>query len=224
MKEEAQMNSQPDMAHAELCSMRKCGHEGVDELLWITTDTGAFGNERDGPLFDWIKDHKDFMAKVRKFDTVVQAGGNCGMYARFYKNYFKEVYTFEPCPKNYYCLWHNCQGEGYHKYNVGLGENEEMLSISNTNTKNVGVHKLTNTPGDVQVVTIDSLNLQSCDLIHLDVEGYEDRALKGALQTIDKYKPVVILERQKGQEILLNRGYKLFKKLRMDSVYFHTEN
>ena len=79
----------------DLTSYRKCGHEGVDELLWVTSDSGAFGNEKDGPLFDWIQDHEDFMSHVKNFDTVVQAGGNCGMYPRFYKNYFKNVYTFE---------------------------------------------------------------------------------------------------------------------------------
>jgi len=218
------LNKEPDKKHEPLTSPRLCGHEDVGALLWITTDKGAFGNEHDGPLFDWISGHKDFMAKVKNFGTVVQAGGNCGMYARFYKNYFDKVYTFEPCPKNYYCLWHNCQGEGYYKYNAGLGSEEAMLSISNGNTTNVGVHKITNTPGDVSIMTVDSLNLDACDLMHLDVEGYEDKVIEGAFQTIDKYKPVVILERQKGQELLFGRGYKLFKRLKMDSVYYYVEN
>ena len=75
------------MTFEEITSYRKCGHEGVNEFLWVTQDTGAYGNEKDGPLFDWIQESRDFMSQVKKFDVVIQAGGNCGMYARFYKNF-----------------------------------------------------------------------------------------------------------------------------------------
>lgn len=200
-------------------SYRKCGHEGVGELLWVTQDTGAFGNERDGPLFDWIQDHNDFMSQVKKFDVVVQAGGNCGMYPRFYKNYFKEVYTFEPDDLNYYCLDANCQGDGYHKFLGGLGNTDESLSLKRGRMTNVGTHKLTSAPGDVKMYKIDNLNLTDCDLIHLDIEGYEEKALHGAVKTIEKFRPVIITERSGGERLLLNMGYKVYKKLRMDTVY-----
>ena len=203
----------------EQTSYRKCGHEGVEEFLWVTQDTGAYGDERDGPLFDWIQDHKDFMSQVKKFDVVVQAGGNCGMYPRFYKNYFKEVYTFEPDDLNYYCLDANCQGEGYHKFHGGLGNTDESLSLKRGNMRNVGTHKLTPAPGNVKMYRIDDLNLQHCDLIHLDVEGYEEKALRGAIKTIEKFRPVVVTERSGGEQLLLSMGYKMHKKLRMDTVY-----
>jgi FkbM family methyltransferase len=200
-------------------SYRKCGHEGVDELLWVTQDTGAFGNERDGPLFDWIQDHNDFMSQVKKFDVVVQAGGNCGMYPRFYKNYFKEVYTFEPDELNYYCLDANCKGPSFHKFKGGLGNTDESLSLKRGRMTNVGTHKLTSAPGNVKMYRIDELNLTECDLIHLDIEGYEEKALRGAVKTIEKFKPVVITERSGGEQLLLSMGYKIHKKLRMDTVY-----
>lgn len=203
----------------EETSYRKCGHEGVDQLLWVTQDRGAFGNEKDGPLFDWIQDHKDFMSQVKKFDVVVQAGGNCGMYPRFYKNYFKEVYTFEPDNLNYYCLDVNCSGEGYHKFHGGLGNTTNKLSLRRGSMTNVGTHRITGQPGNIQMYRIDDLNLKACDLIHLDIEGYEETALQGAKETIEKFKPVVITERSGGEKFLLSLGYKMHKKLRMDTVY-----
>lgn len=203
----------------EQTSYRKCGHEGTAELLWVTQDSGAFGNEKDGPLFDWIQDHKDFMSQVKKFDTVVQAGGNCGMYPRFYKNYFKEVYTFEPDDLNYYCLDANCQGEGFHKFKGGLGNTTDKLHLRRGSMSNVGTHTITNAPGNVQMYRLDSFNLKSCDLIHLDIEGYEEQALRGAEETIKKFYPVIITERSGGQNYLLSLGYKMHKKLRMDTVY-----
>ena len=203
----------------ELTSYRKCGHESVDKLLWVTSDTGAFGDEKDGPLFDWIEGHEDFMSQVKNFDTVVQAGGNCGMYPRFYKNYFKEVYTFEPDPLNFYCLDANCVGEGYHKFNGGLGNTEESLSLKQGPKTNVGMHKISDERGDVRMYKLDSLNLNSCDLLHLDVEGYEEQALRGAEQTIKEFRPVIITERSGGQKYLQSLGYTMYKKLRMDTIY-----
>ena len=43
-------------------------------------------------------------------------------------------------------------------------------------------------------ITIDSLQLRSCDLIKLDVEGWENRALEGGMQTIARFRPVLFFE------------------------------
>jgi FkbM family methyltransferase len=211
-------------SHKELTSYRKCGYEGVDELLWVSSDKGAYGNEKDGPLLDWISDSKDFMSKVKKFDVVVQAGGNCGMYPRFYKNYFKEVYTFEPDDLNFYCLDINCHGEGYHKVKGGLGDSIDKLKLRQGRPTNVGTHKIKSEPGNIQMYRIDDIDLQQCDLIHLDIEGYEDKALRGAENTIDKFKPVIITERAGGAQYLSTLGYKKHKKLRMDTVFIHNSH
>ena len=48
--------------------------------------------------------------------------------------------------------------------------------------------------GHVPTIVIDSLNLTGCDLIQLDIEGYEYKALLGAKNTIQKYKPVLCVE------------------------------
>lgn len=210
------------MDFEKLVSFRKCGHEGVDNLLWVTTDKGAYGNEKDGPLFDWLQESPDFMYNVKKFDTVIQAGGNCGMYPRFYGNYFRRVITFEPEELNFYCLDKNCVGEKYVKYQGGLGEKSEKLSMRATNMTNVGTHKILEKPGNIQMYRIDDLELDSCDLIHLDIEGYEEKALRGAEKTIRKFLPPIITERSGGKSFLEKLGYRTFKKLRMDTVFvFH---
>jgi len=200
-------------------SYRKCGHEGVDEFLWITSDTGAYGHEKDGPLFDWIQGKDSFMETVRNFNTVVQAGGNCGMYPRFYKNYFKNVYTFEPDDTNYHCLDINCVGEGYHKFHGGLGSTTDSFTLKNRSVTNVGTHKIVDIPGNVKMYRIDDLGLAECDLIHLDVEGYESKVLQGSIETIKKFKPVVITENAGGSDILLSLGYRVHAELRMDTVF-----
>ena len=206
-----------------LTSMRKCGIEGVEELLWITKDSGAYGNMSDGPLFDWIEDSKHFMSHVKKFDTVIQAGGNCGMYPRFYGNYFETIYTFEPDALNFYCLDHNCQGDKYHKFQGGLGNTTEKFAIRTPSEDNVGMHYIVDTPGKIQMYKIDDLNLKECSLIHLDIEGYESKALLGGVNTITKFKPVIVTERGIGADVIVPLGYELVHTMRMDALFVYKE-
>lgn len=202
-----------------LISKRLVGYEGIDDLWWITSDKGAFK----WPLRDWLEGKDDFLKHIKKFDTIVQAGGNCGMYARFYSNYFKTIYSFEPELANYTCLTKNCQGEQYHLFNAALGEKKSKCSLINPRSpKNVGAYRVhENIEGNIDLVTIDDLNLDSCDLIHLDIEGFERNALLGGLKTIKKYYPVIILEAGNGREVILPLGYKEVIRLKMDWIFIH---
>lgn len=46
----------------------------------------------------------------------------------------------------------------------------------------------------VKMIKIDDLNLEGCDFIKIDVEGFEYGVLLGALETIKKHKPVIFYE------------------------------
>jgi FkbM family methyltransferase len=46
----------------------------------------------------------------------------------------------------------------------------------------------------ISTVTIDSLNLQNCNFIKLDLEGAEPLALSGAIETIKKFYPAILFE------------------------------
>lgn len=52
----------------------------------------------------------------------------------------------------------------------------------------------------VVVVTIDSFNLQRCHFIKMDVEGMEEQALRGAVQTIERHKPILYVENDKADK------------------------
>ena len=201
-------------------SLRSVNYEGVDELWWITQDTKAFNS----PLVDWKNDKDHFLKYVKNKDTVIQAGGNCGLYARFYGNYFNTVYAFEPDPSNFSCLKLNCQDSKYKIYNVALGESigKANLRFPKKKFRNAGIWQVVlDNDGAVDVITIDSLNLEKCDLIHLDVESFEPFVLKGAINTIKKFRPVIILECGHGHEILLDLNYKIAEKLTSDWVLVH---
>lgn len=46
----------------------------------------------------------------------------------------------------------------------------------------------------VKMIKIDDLNLEECNFIKIDVEGFEYGVLLGALETINKYKPIIFYE------------------------------
>lgn len=68
----------------------------------------------------------------------------------------------------------------------------------------------------VRAITIDSLDLQRCELIKIDVEGLEHLVLRGALRTLGKCSPVVYCECNnltaglKSMALLESAGYKVF--------------
>jgi FkbM family methyltransferase len=155
------------------------------------------------PRYDWecwnyMHKHRiepDFfdvlMTHVNDSTVMVQAGGNCGQYVRQFGQRFDTVYTFEPDPINFLCLTLNC-GNHVIKTQACLG-NKHTLVAMNRDQDAGAIHVGTQT-GNVPTVRIDDLSLQSCGLIQLDIEGYELFALQGALDTIERCHPVIMVE------------------------------
>jgi hypothetical protein len=46
----------------------------------------------------------------------------------------------------------------------------------------------------VEMITLDSLALQRCDLVKIDTEGFEDRVIAGGLTTLGTCHPVLYVE------------------------------
>jgi len=66
-----------------------------------------------------------------------------------------------------------------------------------------------------KMISIDSLGLKRVDFIKFDIEGMEMEALSGAIETIEKNKPQMLIEKVKSKENELlefcnRRGYKTF--------------
>lgn len=192
---------------------------GIGPWTWIKSDTGAW----DGPKHDWETSHVDaIMNLVTDWSICVQAGGNQGMYPRLLSEAFAHVYTFEPDPLNFYCLVDNCQKDNIYKMQAALGEHTGLAKVNRGVMNNTGTHTVS-TEGDcfVPMVTIDSLNLPSCGFIQLDIERYELYALKGAIRTIEKYKPVIQCECGNGDilNLISGFGYQAVATSKADTFY-----
>jgi hypothetical protein len=84
------------------------------------------------------------------------------------------------------------------------------------------------------VVTIDSLNLPSCQFIKIDVEGMERDVIEGAMSTIQKFRPRLYVENDRAgkSRALINRllglDYRLYWHLpslfSSDNLFGEKEN
>lgn len=132
----------------------------------------------------------ELMTHVDSPGIMVQAGGNCGQYVRQFSKRFGTVYTFEPDPLNFLCLTLNC-GNNVIKTQACLGNDKNFVNI-NRKPDAGAIH--VDGLGNVPTVRIDDMDLPGCDLIQLDIEGYEYFALQGAVHTIEQYHPVIMVE------------------------------
>jgi FkbM family methyltransferase len=204
--------------------------DGVGPWVWPAEDTGVWS----GPKDDWITSHKGMIEKhCKDYKIVVQAGGACGMYPRLLAEKFLYVYTFEPFPLNFYCLTQNCQNDNVFKCQGVLGNSRGTVTLKSSGLGNSGMHKvmtydepIVRTPvtGDmvsVPAYRIDDLELWACSYIMLDVEGYESEIIRGAIETIKRYKPLISCEN--GNALILEQlapfGYELVGTSKADAFY-----
>jgi FkbM family methyltransferase len=204
--------------------LRSIDIDGESDWWWIINDMGCFGDKTDGPMRDWLDGHKDkFFKYLKNTDVVVTGGTSCGMYARFYAKKFKYVYAFEPDPLSFHCMVLNTQSDNVIKLNCAIGHGNGIVGISRPDPKNVGMNHITEkNEFHIPMMSIDSLNLDACDLIQLDVEGFEEHAVIGAQNTIMKYRPIIIGERfntESNQNVMKTLGYELKDQSFMDYIY-----
>lgn len=167
------------------------------------------------------------LAKGRK--VAVQAGGNVGVWASHLAKTFEKVVTVEPDEANYECLKRNVQANVAHS-RAGFSDAPKVAGLNKVDG-NAGAHYLCGV-GQIPLITIDSLDLPACDLICLDIEGYEPLALQGAERTIRKYRPVIMFEEKGLSEryygikrdtaeqwvIGLGAGYRVKHRVRADVI------
>lgn len=136
---------------------------------------------------------------VRQRRVVVQAGGNLGLFPKRLAESFSQVLSFEPDPQLYEWAKHNAPEPNIKLVKAALGNSHDRIRLSQNRRDSSGrpTHEgLTHVSGkgDIKQVRIDDFFLPACDLIYLDIEGYEFNALKGGIETIQKFKPVIAVE------------------------------
>jgi len=132
--------------------------------------------------------------------------------------YGAEVYSFEPLPENVEILRKNImrnRARNIHYFQLAVSD------TSGTLHGNIRGRMLRNETGN-NCVELNSISLDdfcSClnrmDILKIDVEGFEGRVITGALRTIRRLKPRIILETHSNalkaecDRLLRKEGYEL---------------
>lgn len=131
---------------------------------------------------------------VERFDTAIDAGAHRGIWTRELLKHFAQVVAIEPVISNYQHLPDQ-------SLNIAAAVSDKAGRVRMVpGSENTGQWHIEG-EGGVPAITIDSLGAAP-SFIKIDVEGFEWFALKGAEQTINEHRPVVLIE-----ENGLNRRY-----------------
>lgn len=140
---------------------------------------------------------------IRPGDIVLDCGANVGVYARAALEAGASlVVAIEPLPVNIECLRLNFSSEidsgRLIVYPKGVWDSDDVLTL-HVNPANTADASFVTSPSPsaiemmLPLTTIDKLaaelNLPRVDLIKMDIEGSEPRALRGAAQTLARHQP-----------------------------------
>lgn len=188
----------------------------IRKALWRLIKVGAFympdSDIRFSKLGEEIADYqrpqRDAAFKFLKTRRrALDIGANIGIFSRHFAQEFDRVSAFEPLAINVACLERNLPGNvEIHRAAVGDAPGEVQLyqtpktlgnafisghaDVIEAQQKFFAKQRLETAP----MITIDSLGLDDVDLIKLDIQGAELIALKGAVETIRRCRPVIMVE------------------------------
>lgn len=143
---------------------------------------------------------------VENWACAIDVGANVGIFSRDFATRFTKVLAIEPLRENLECLRENVpQNVEILPFAVGDREGKCDIALPNKTLGNahiVNVHDILSdheavNAGSIETVdikTIDSLNLNAVGLIKIDVQGAELIVLQGAVETIKRCRPVIMLE------------------------------
>lgn len=155
----------------------------------------------------------DYSMKIKKSNPEGKIifwdiGANVGNHSLFMSQYADAVYAFEPFEPVRRKFEHNLNLNGIQNIqinDVGVGEKTETLSFYAPPEGSLGNGSFVKdcNPGnqphaELRVVDLDAWRRENAapfpSIVKLDVEGYEVPALKGARQTLNEARPLLIFE------------------------------
>lgn len=141
---------------------------------------------------------------VKNKGVAVDVGSHVGLWSYPLSKHFDQVLAFEPVPIFRQCWELNVSsGNGAILFPVGLGEEKGMLDIHYIaeHTGKTGPIPPGKTPPRSEIIRapitrLDEFDFPQVDFFKIDCEGHELAVLKGAVETLKRCKPVVVVEQR----------------------------
>ena len=174
---------------------------------------------------EWAQNEIDVLSNfIKEGDYVIDVGAFIGTHSRAFSSLVGpkgKVLVFEPNPIILPFLRTNIEKSTYKNielYPYALGNKKGKARLYIKNNQNLGSASLQNknyetfkqyndmepTELEVNIITLDELNLNKVDFIKIDAEGFELYVLEGAKKTIEKFKPIIFSEIN-----FMDNGYKI---------------
>ena len=133
---------------------------------------------------------------VTDFNIAVDVGANVGLWAKPLTQKFNHVIAYEPLEQVYSCLERNVNPAkvDINKFALGSTNNKVDMVYDHINTGGSYVSEVGT--GTIDIKRMDDLDLPKFGLLKIDCERHELEVLKGAMDTILKYKPIIVCEQQ----------------------------
>ncbi|MEQ8410446.1 MAG: FkbM family methyltransferase [Erythrobacter sp.] len=189
--------------------------------------------------FSWLKsigmlDDEMFRALslTERRRVFVDIGANMGIYSYFFSKHFGRVEAFEPLREVTYRL--RALGSGKVRvHDVALSDRQGTLRFNiplvggkpNAQLASLEPRGDPCEVREVEVRTVDSYGFTEVDLMKIDVEGHEEKVIKGALATITSCRPVLLIEiEQRHLESPIDAIFALVTDLGYDGFFMRGED
>ena len=161
----------------------------------------------------------------------IDIGAHVGLWSRMAQKVgFKDILAIEPDEKNYECLDKNLNKAFISR--LGLSDKKTTGKIKSEKENNSGANYLIDgqdfpvEPFDRYFSFIkDEFDLTKQILIKIDVQGYEDKVVKGMTNFIKQYKPIIIVEQWldgkedlRATEYCASLGMKVLEKIKKEVI------
>lgn len=182
------------------------------------TSFGVAVVEGDTHLSKWIEQHgrldiaREYLLQFREHipegGLVVDAGACLGDHTATYAEFVGldgHVLAYEPNPVAFECLKHNmARFPNVRAMNAALGRDRGSVGV--LSAPNLGASQVT-TGSKIPIVRIDDMwrGDDRVAFLKIDVEGYEPDVIAGAMETLRRDRPVLLVEIN--APILAQRGY-----------------
>ena len=157
------------------------------ELIQNFVQTGIAGYQ--------VRHQSNALSFVKDYSTAIDIGAHFGFWTKNLESKFQNVVAVEPNPKCIPVLRSNTQKSHIIQSGLGHSHSKKYLNTIDVNSGGSFISEnLEQGSVAVDIVTLDSLNLDDIGFIKIDVEGYEANVLRGAHETILNSKPVICIE------------------------------
>ena len=160
------------------------------------------------PLYgEWSEGENIIMSEyINEGDTVIDIGANIGTTVlSMSKNVGKtgKVIAFEPQLIMSQCLNTNLTLNDITNvdiYNLAISNKSGWAKLNDHEFSNIGRYGeagISEKGTSIKTITLDEIELESCSLVKIDIEGHEWEAIQGAKNFLLNHKPALYLEAKK---------------------------